>query len=135
MHEVKGDSRQQNGAAQSVPMEVKRSIIESSSPKPQLRVDSREGIEVNRSLLQILQDGMHGRVSGSERKNLASKFEGLTHNSKDRTITQIGKARDPRGIVSYLVTCYSPDTFETIKVKTHYLMSLREFKVRIAYHF
>lgn len=78
---------------------------------------------------------MHGRVGGSEKKNLASKFEALAHNSKDRTITQISKARDPRGIVSYLVTCYSPETFETIKVKTHSLMSLREFKVRIAYHF
>jgi hypothetical protein len=118
-----------------VPLEVKRSIIESSSPKPQGGIGSREGQEVNRSLLQIIQEGMHGRVGGSERKNLASKFEALPHNSKDRTITQISKARDPRGIVSYLVTCYSPDTFETIKVKTHSLMSLREFKVRIAYHF
>ena len=35
MHEVKGDSRLQKGAAQNVPQEVKRSIIESSSPKPQ----------------------------------------------------------------------------------------------------
>ena len=135
MHEVKGDSRLQKGAAQNVPQEVKRSIIESSSPKPQWGIGSRKGQEANRSLLQIIQDGIHGRVGGSERKNLASRFEELAHNSKDRTITQISKNRDPRGIVSYLVTCYSPDTFETIKVKTHSLMSLREFRVRIAYHF